>query len=119
VSRLTTPRTASNPAILASFAIGVPHEDRNSHYGFESSPTDLLRTLDGHTLASAGDTWEVVISGIHTVGSHRWIQILLDGPTPEHVVVRIADRARSSDALDAIRAWLETPTRSERILRVD
>ncbi len=129
VSRLTTSKSAANPAILASFAIGVPHQDRNNHYSFEWSPHpdvidddrahDLLRTLDGHSLGSEGETWEVVILGIHTVGSHRWIQIVLDGPTSEHLVLRIADRADGAEALHAIRAWIEAPSRTERLLRVD
>jgi hypothetical protein len=119
VSRLTTSRTSANPAILASFAIGVPHQDRNNHYGFEQSPNELVRALDGHTIAAAGETWEIAVSGIHAVGPHRWIQISLDGPTSEHLVLRIPGRAGSPEAINAIRAWIETPSRTERILRVE
>ncbi len=117
-----------NPIVFDDSWDHSQHEDSKNRYTPvtrpRSSATDdervdgLFRALDGLALVSRGEKWDLAIMGIHSAGDDKWIQILLDGPTSEHLVVQLKPRASVEATLAAIRAWVATPVRSEHILRV-
>jgi hypothetical protein len=55
---------------------------------------------------------------VHPAGADRWVQVTLEGPSSEHLVVRITARATAADALEAIGRWLHAPSHTERLVKV-
>jgi hypothetical protein len=75
--------------------------------------------MDGRQIARASMVWLVFVTAIHTVDTERWIQVALSGTPSYSLILKASDRVDSSQALEAIGAWLTNPLRTERVITVD
>ena len=71
---------------------------------FEAIPAGLtidaiFRAFEGRTFDADGATRQLAVQGVHDDGCCKWVQLLVEGPTPKLVTVRLCDSPEIGSAL--------------------
>ena len=112
--------------VYDDFAEYSPQENRQKAYtSFTHSkenpsalPEFWFARLDGRLVEAAGARWKIAVSAIRHLESDVWIQVALDGPSAENLVLRATPAFKCGDVLAAIASWLASPWRTDRVLTV-
>jgi hypothetical protein len=77
------------------------------------NPSDeLFFALEGRTVESQGDTWRIEICGVHSDGTHHWVQLNLNGPVQCGLTLR-TERLESAHIVSMVRSWLDDSVPSD------
>ena len=73
----------------------------------ETDAESLFRALDGRPVEHKGRKWRLVVCGIVSDATQRWIQMRLAGSHECLLTVRLGIAACASDYFESVRAWLD------------
>jgi hypothetical protein len=85
----------------------------------EMSNDELLAQLNGRVIDRAGNPRRIDVYSIVDEGTHRWIQVGLQGSDCRTALLKLAYLADDGDAVSALEDWLrESGTRHGTVLTV-
>jgi hypothetical protein len=76
------------------------------------SANDLFRALDSQSVSVRAGSWHIEITGIFEQEGSSWIQMTLNGTPSYHVAVKIGGADTAADVIEALRAWLASPSKT-------